>query len=333
MTQMILVPLDGSPYAEQAIPPACRLARQTGAAILLLQATSDDPLPAGPDYPLQVSEREAGTYLRLIQQRLRGEGIAAYTEVCRQAPQQAIATTAHLREVDVIAMCSHGRSGPRQTLCGSVAQRVIADPPAPLLLARTTDEAPANEDRPYKHILVPLDGTVAAEEALDYLQGARIAQGAVLTLLRVVSHRLPSAIPDLRGYSSQLAQEQAQFETQHGQMEAYRYLDSVVRSRLRGISCRTRAVVGLPAKAILDVALAERADVIVLTAGAIGARPVRACVSWHVLNNTQTPVLLLRPSAVAMATHVPSQVEQKIGTTSIPMGGRVAVLPRTGDDD
>src|SRR5262245_30040682 len=90
MIQTILVPLDGSPYAEQALAPAVRLARRGNVALLLLCSTADAALPAGPEYPLMVTEREAGAYLRLLRDRLQRAGVTAHVEVSRQGAARAI---------------------------------------------------------------------------------------------------------------------------------------------------------------------------------------------------------------------------------------------------
>jgi nucleotide-binding universal stress UspA family protein len=336
MIEMILVPLDGSPYAEQALAPAVRMARHTGAAILLHLSTADENLPAGPDYPLRSSEHEAQSYLHLVEHRLRRLGIATHSEVSARASHHSIVATAALREVSLIAMSLQGRSGARLGLSGVTAQRVIAESPVPLLLVQGAAEpAPLPDARGFRRLLVPLDGTREAETALGYLQAEALAQDSVLTLLRVVGRANGTAPLASSGFGGPLALDHAEMATQHHQMEAYRYLDATVRSVVRGASCRTRVEVGYPAKAILDMAAAEETDLIVMASGgtAGACRPKPGSVAWHVLQNTRVPVLLLRPEEIRAAAAGKDPQAQKIGERYAADGMRVAVLQRVGDDD
>src|SRR5579875_3901844 len=94
----ILVPLDGSPFAEQVLPHVEALARQFGARVTLLQSITEDAgfaeasaaqaatfAPAGATIPLAVEEdeqRTAVSYLRALQRRLGGDGLTVdYREV------------------------------------------------------------------------------------------------------------------------------------------------------------------------------------------------------------------------------------------------------------
>jgi nucleotide-binding universal stress UspA family protein len=336
MIEMILVPLDGSLYAEQALVPAVRMARHTGAAILLHLSTVDETLPAGPDYPLRSSEHEARCYLRLIEYRLQRLGITAHTEVSTQTSHQSIVATAALRDVSLIAMSMQGRSGSRQGLSGATAQRVIADSPVPLLLVRAVDNtSPLRETGSFRRLLVPLDETRESESVLAYLQAEGFTQDTVLTLLRVVGRGDGNGIlAPSHGYGRPLASDQVEMATQHSQMEAYRYLDATVRTALEGASSRTRVEVGYPAKAILDTAAAEDSDLVVMAVGGTAAgRPKQGSVAWHVLQNTSVPVLLLRPTVAPSAVSGKEAPAKKVGLLQATGGARVAVLQREADDD
>jgi nucleotide-binding universal stress UspA family protein len=336
MIEMILVPLDGSLHAEQALRPAVRIARHTGAAILLHLSTADEALPAGPDYPLRSSEHEAKSYLRLIEQRLQRLGITTHTEVSTQSSQQSIVATAALREVNLIAMSMQGRSGSRQGLSGATAQRVIADSPVPLLLVRCVgDTSPLPETGALRRLLVPLDGTREAESVLAYLQAEGLTQDTVLTLLRVVGRGNGNGmLPASLGYGTPLASDQAEMATQHSQMEAYRYLDSTVRTAMQGASCRTRVEVGYPAKAILDTAATDGSDLVVMAVeGTAAGRPKQGSAAWHVLHNTCVPVLLLRPTVAPSAVAGKEAPARKVGVLHATGGAPVAVLQRGADDD
>src|SRR5207237_8740210 len=76
---------------------------------------------------------------------------------------QSIADHAGELQADMIALCTHGRSGLRRVVSGSIAQQVLRRAAAPVLLVRARTQAPARLER----LLVPLDCTAASEAALD----------------------------------------------------------------------------------------------------------------------------------------------------------------------
>src|SRR5690606_18913602 len=107
---------------------------------------------------------------------------------------------------DLVVMCTHGRGGWSRFWLGSVAQELVRRLDVPLLLTRPHGEeegqaSPPPEDGPLR-ILVTLDGSQYAEQALDAAIRAFGEEGAEYTLLRVVvppvvrEYRVPKAHPD-----------------------------------------------------------------------------------------------------------------------------------------
>ncbi len=293
MVRMVLVPLDGSDCAEQALGPALSLARLTGASLLLLRAAADDALPAGPDYPLSRTAAESAAYLKQVQQRLASLGLTVHAEVTTHDPRTAIPAIAALREVDVIAMCAHGHSGVGPTL-GSVTRHVLGSTRLPVLLAsgRSAGAAPSA----FRSLLIPVDGSAFAEQALGYVIRETLSWSPEVRLLRVVEPAMPPLIPGFPGYTAPTVFEHAAMETQYAHMEARRYVEMVARTRLRGFACYASAIVGCPAKVILDESARGSADVIVM---ATHERPdfdrlPHGSVVSYVLRHAQAPVLLLR---------------------------------------
>ena len=144
MYQKILVPLDGSPLAEQAIPYATELCK--GSTEVTLFQVVHLPLPlAAPDVgmstPIPDSEarlKEAREYLQAIAARLRQDGVRVKTEVIeRDVVADAIVAHATEHQCDLIAMTTHGRSGLSRLLFGSVAESVVRHAPCPVLLIRS----------------------------------------------------------------------------------------------------------------------------------------------------------------------------------------------------
>jgi nucleotide-binding universal stress UspA family protein len=155
MYKHILVPLDGSPFAEQVLPHVEALAQQFGARVTVLRsaATGDDAAamtaaqaatlaPAGTTIPV-ASEVDEGltvtSYLRALVRRLGEQGIAAGYSEAEGSASEAIIEQARDLGADLIAMTTHGRSGLSRLYFGSVAEAVLRQAPCPILLVRMHD--------------------------------------------------------------------------------------------------------------------------------------------------------------------------------------------------
>ncbi len=154
MYQRILVPLDGSPLSEAALPQAEGLARGVGAPLLLVRAvnvpatviaaTGSDAGMVAPQLledALEGEEDEARDYLSQVAERLKAGGLQAAWEVVEGEPARAIIDTAHREGCDLIVLATHGRSGIPRAVLGSVADQVVRESHLPVLLVRP--QAPA----------------------------------------------------------------------------------------------------------------------------------------------------------------------------------------------
>ena len=139
MFKRILVPLDGSPAAEAILPQATELARLTGAALVLFRVALPDEFPG--DLLTEAQHRaleDAEAYLHALKQRLKEEGFRASTVKVRQGhPAEAIVDCAANSAIDLIAMSTHGRTGLRHIVMGSVAEKVLRAAPTPVFLVRS----------------------------------------------------------------------------------------------------------------------------------------------------------------------------------------------------
>ncbi len=145
MYKEILVPLDGSELAESAIPHARELAKAFGARITLLSviepvAMYSQPGVVGPVISVAVNIQEEmetlGQYLDGIAEQLRAENIEVQRVAKEGDPASQICDYAHESKADVIVMSTHGRSGIRRWVYGSVADRVLRGARVPVLLVR-----------------------------------------------------------------------------------------------------------------------------------------------------------------------------------------------------
>jgi nucleotide-binding universal stress UspA family protein len=136
--ERILVPVDGSVLAEQAVYRAVDLARETAATLILLRAAEAHTTPGWDPTEAQVSVvREAEEYLDALARRLADGGFTRVeTSVWYGPPAPCITEAARARKADIIVMTTHGRSGLGRLVLGSVAESVLRGTTTPILLFR-----------------------------------------------------------------------------------------------------------------------------------------------------------------------------------------------------
>jgi nucleotide-binding universal stress UspA family protein len=142
MYKHILLPLDGSALAEQALPHALAQAERFEAELTLLKVI--EPLPRrGTSMSQAAFERAeeemktwAREYLEGVAGKLQEQGISVQTATPLDEPHRAIVRLAERNQVDLIVMCTRGQSGISRWLMGSVADRVVRGAKVPVLLVR-----------------------------------------------------------------------------------------------------------------------------------------------------------------------------------------------------
>jgi nucleotide-binding universal stress UspA family protein len=146
--QHMLVPLDFSPYAEQALKYAIDLAQTLRAHLTLLHVIHLTPLAMGDmlatslEAYLQAVETEAEEQMHAARARVHQVGLRCDTLIVQGVPFQIIVDTAGDRDVDLIVMGTHGRTGLTHVLMGSVAEKVVRLAPCPVLVTRGSTDAP-----------------------------------------------------------------------------------------------------------------------------------------------------------------------------------------------
>lgn len=134
----LLVPLDGSPLAEQALTKALDVAEGGKTTLLLLRAAEASTWPGVDPTDEQIRVvQEAEEYLSAVQARLAAKGIRKVeTSVWYGPPASAITEAARVADADLIVMTTHGRSGLGRLILGSVAEAVLRGTSTPILLLR-----------------------------------------------------------------------------------------------------------------------------------------------------------------------------------------------------
>jgi nucleotide-binding universal stress UspA family protein len=151
MYKRVLVPLDGSKLAEQALIHAAIQAGQFGAEITLLMVLG--PLPdsamAGRRAVRSAEEasaRLAQDYLEGVAAGLREQGLTVQTETVEGKPYLEIVRFAEEKEIDLIVMSTRGYSGLSRWLLGSVTDRVVRGAMVPLLLVQCHEDCGTGDD-------------------------------------------------------------------------------------------------------------------------------------------------------------------------------------------
>ena len=138
----VLVPIDFSEYSDHALDYAITFASKLQARLTLLHVIESlpvsgvDAVTLPPDYLLEL-EVGANRHMRSYLERVTTVGLKGEVAVVYGTPFLVITEVAKERQVDLIIMGTHGRTGLRHLWLGSVAERVVRLAPCPVLVVRT----------------------------------------------------------------------------------------------------------------------------------------------------------------------------------------------------
>ena len=305
MFKKLLVPLDRSPLAEQALGAAAAIGRASGAELKVIMVHQPVPYAGFKDAPWKAAEaQDEEKYISTIAAELAsGASIAATHELLRGDVIQTICEHARDIQADLIVMTSHGRTGFSRAWLGSVADGVVRRSAIPVLMLRPVEkEVDRRATKPlFQRILVPLDGSALALAILPTASALARYGNARLTLLGVVQP-VPVAPPDagapfvvLTGTRDEAATTQLVEEAEQGLAEEARVLAD------QGFSdVETRVVIDARvAQAIIDFAAGNNIDAIAMSTHGRGAsRLLVGSVADKVLRASGLPMLLRRPIGV-----------------------------------
>jgi len=298
----IVVPLDGSPFAEQAIPAATAIARAARAKLRLVLVHRLPPPPNDPEtaklyvsveLAVRKSERD---YLRSIARRLKESGVQASALVLEGPAGPTLVEWMRGDAADLVVMTTHGRGALGRAAYGSVADQLVRSLEVPVLLVRpdAADRAVADTGWVAREIVLGLDGSRPAEAALE--PAARLARmlQVPMTVVQVVQPLAVAADPPLplpTGYHTRI--------TEVRRREALDYLEDIAEGlRARGIAATAAAVIGdSPAGTLLDLGRAERGALLAVgTRGRGGVkRLMLGSVADKLVRGAEVPVLIVPP--------------------------------------
>lgn len=283
MYSTIMVPLDGSDLAEQALPFAIRVAKDTGGRLILVRAVR------GGGSAVATAEH----YLKGLAGRLRALGIELESHVYSDDATTAIVHAAQLRGpaasstlqvlphrmTELIFIATHARTGMAAILHKSVSESVLAQAEMPVMII-PPQASPWPADKPIS-ILVAIDGSALSEVALATAAHMAQALRAELTVLQVVE-----------------ADGDEPWEA------AKEYLETAVGKYVAaGTSVEQEVTRGQPERVISEAGTTDQADMIVLaTHGKTGqAQSSMGRVAKAVLHSATVPIILVRPTELQFA--------------------------------
>ena len=303
MFQTLLVPLDGSAFAEQALPFALSIARRANAKLDLMRVHAlyciDNPArvwaPFDPAADAEFRGQELG-YLDELARRHTGEcAVKPTCAVVNGFAADAILGRAKEVAADLIVMTTHGRGPLSRAFLGSVADELVRRCSIPVLLVRPQEALPDLHKEPsVTKVLVPLDRSPTSMQIIQPAIKLGSAWGASYIFLHVVH---PDTIPARETASERPAALRRTWQEREAE-EALAYLEHVA-DWFRGpaVKVQTRVVVRPHvATAILDEARAQSCDVIAFAShGRVGLkRMLLGSITDKVLRGASCPVLIYR---------------------------------------
>ncbi len=290
--QHILVTLDGSDYAEQALPAAESICQAFNARLTLVSVLPEQPrfriLGRSGARPkaLDGGRRELRSYLQSVAKRMRPKGIDVTTSVLTGPVAEAVNQHMEDQAIDMSIICTHGRSGLQRWVLGSVANRLVQLATRPVLIIHPGPSGPPPVPG-FGKLLVTLDGSEYAERVLPMVR-ASTKYGSIVLLLRVPE------VPEAQRYGTMV--EEIEEMRAEAEAEACQYLEGIAAVlRQEGIETRVLVTGSRPAETIIHLAEEEDVDVIMLSSHGQGGFEgmLMGSVPDRVVQQTHRPVLLV----------------------------------------
>ena len=304
MYKRMLIPLDGSDFAEAILKYAKTLAcSMKGIDIDLLHVYGLDERGLVPKHRAYI-EWAADTirkYPRMI--NVEGGKVACHInvrgELAAGRPADEILRYADKNDIDLILMATHGRSGISRWAMGSVAYKVLRSAKVPVWLVRDRIAEEIIEDRlPERKILVPLDGSRLAESVLPYVES--LAKQWADKQVKVVLFRAYQPPVVSSDYPSDMPlswEEHVELEAAKCKLVVGPYLAGIEkRFKEAGLEVNKEVPLGKPADEIINYTKNNQVSLIaMITHGRSGiSRWAYGSVAEEVMLRTYTPVLLVR---------------------------------------
>jgi nucleotide-binding universal stress UspA family protein len=292
MLRKILVPLDGSEIGELALVYAKELASAIDLEVQVVCAT---------EHRDEQTLSTCSLYLDKVAEQLRTQihkvnpKSEVKTIIVEGEPARELVDYTQKEDINLIIMMSHGRSGIMPWTMGSIANKIIQNSQAPVLMVRAAQAVSRQRPaRVFKKILLPLDGSSFGESALDLIITiARALKSEVILLFVVETVQYVHTIggPDHFLYSEQ--------QVEKMKRDAMQYLEKI-RKQFGVRRVRLMLRTGEPAREIIKLSNEEKISIVAMSShGKTGiTRWMMGSTSNKILHAGKTPLLLVRPRQV-----------------------------------
>lgn len=304
MIRKILVPLDGSPFGESALPHALEIARRTHAELELVHVHLyhepdtdvegitpyhfEDVLAHDHEFDQSAFAKDEARLEELAAGLNAAQGVSARGRVLRGSVAPTLFREAEALRADLVVMATHGRGGISRSWLGSVADYLVRHATMPLLLVRP--EIDPEQGRALRSLMVPLDGSAFSEQVLG--PAVELIGSGRIILLRVLTPLLRYGVPPADFDAPEIQEERARAED---------YLEMVASQLSRGGVDADTLVVRhpQPAAAIIEEAQLRDVDAVAMATHGRGGmvRLLIGSTADKVIRGGHTPVLVFRPAA------------------------------------
>ncbi|MFP8889046.1 universal stress protein [Natrialbaceae archaeon A-CW2] len=288
MFSTVLVPTDGSAGAEATIGHALSLAEAADGNVHALYVLE----PSHEPVRLEAADREAvagpsesrGRQATIrITDQAEAAGVSAARAVWEGVPYREILAYVDEHDVDLIVMGTHGRTGADRVRLGSTTERVITRAEVPVLSVRLEAEAePGDLDSGYERIVVPTDGSDAAERAAETALDFAALHDATVHTVYVI---------DSTTYDLQDAPRSIIGLLDEGGQQATEAVAKMARER--DLEVKTSVRRGVPAEVLLEYAQSVDGDLLAMgTRGqTVGEGRLLGSTTARVVRRSDIPVL------------------------------------------
>jgi nucleotide-binding universal stress UspA family protein len=276
----IVVLLDGSDYAAQALPMAQFIGETSGAQITLLSASTK--------YQADGDEKnKAEAYLCSVAEKIHAAGIQVNCSIRSDSPAIATQKLVNEKNVDLVIVTTRGGSGEKNWLREGLSSKLVYLLDIPILLVQVFESGPPEAPH-IGRILVALDGSAFAEQILPYARLLGKQFDCELMLMCV------PAVPESGKYRAAASVIHA--IRKQAERNMHKYLVSVAESlRTEGLTVRTVVSGSYPARSIVDVGKREGVDLVMITSQGRGGLDLlfMGSVAQQVVQLTDSPVFII----------------------------------------
>lgn len=297
----VMVPLDGSPFSEHALPLALEIARRSQARLLVVHVASWLSMAHSVDLYMHGDfyaqfRRQQQEYLDSVVRRLEEVSSVAVTPMLLEE-EGVVRSLCGMAEsgADLVVMATHGRGPFTRFWCGSVADTLIRQLSIPVIVLRGSKESPDLSRRPaVRRVLVPFDGSRLSKRLLEHLIAWKDLSDVEYTLVHVLDPRTGSG-PASLDWAAEVVSPPGKLPA-----EVTHFRRAVEKLVKRGFPVNALVVFDEdPAKAILRSAREQSVDLIALsTSGRAGlSRLFRKSEADRVIRRASVPVMVFRSAS------------------------------------